>query len=475
VTPSPAGTRPLIAAALVLLGALAFVLGLHAFARASSGDVRLHWGSEDLIQTLPIVDLRNEPLASLWFLHVQPPGLALVRAALARVVDDPDPATLALNVDRGIVVLWSLAYAVTGALLFTWLRLLVPGWCAALGALAFLLHPAALLYTTVPDTTIPTTLLLTWSVYELWRLGRGRGSIPRLALSLLLLFLVRSMFQWPAVLVYVASLLLLGVERRRILAFLALSVPLIAAYAVKQYALFGLTTTTSFVGYNCMRSIGILPYGYGTGEHVEVDQQEIRAQLGDSLAYRVVGALRRETKTTGVQNFNHVKYLVYGRTILDSCRKEYASRSFSQILSAYADNLGLYLLPSSGYGNRQPLLDYVPWRRGWDVVLSGPLLVGLVGVAAAAWLRRAWRQPWATAQPAPWVRGWRVLRQALGTTAPVLMVVAASILFERGENMRFRFFVEPLLLVLLVSQACRAGSPSPGAGVDAPPPSPEPM
>jgi hypothetical protein len=457
-----------------VLGALVFVLGLQAFARASSGDVRLHWGSEDLIQTLPIVDLRNEPLASLWYLHVQPPGLALVRAALARVADDPDPATLALDVDRGIVALWSVAYAITGALLLWWLRLLVPRWCAGLGALAFLLHPAALLYTTVPDTTMPTALFLTWSVYELWRLARGHGSIPRLALSLLALFLVRSMFQWPAVLVYVAGLLLLGVERRRVVAFIALTVPFIAAYAIKQYALFGLTTTTSFVGYNCMRSIGLLPYGYGPGEHVEVDQQEIRAELGDTLAYRVVGALRREAKITGVQNFNHVKYLVYGRSVLEGCRSEYASRSWSLILSAYADNLGLYLFPSSGYGNRQPLLEYVPWRRAWDIILSGPLLVGLVGAAAAAWLRRAWRQPRAMANAATWRRAWSVLRVALGVTAPVLMVVAASILFERGENMRFRFFIEPLVLVLLVSQACGAGSPSRGGGsAETPAPSAE--
>jgi len=32
------------------------------------------------------------------------------------------------------------------------------------------------------------------------------------------------------------------------------------------------------------------------------------------------------------------------------------------------------------------------------------------------------------------------------------MVVAASVFLEHGENMRFKFFVEPLLVVLVVPQ-----------------------
>ncbi len=33
------------------------------------------WSSEDMMQTVSVVDLRAEPLASLYYLHVQPPLL----------------------------------------------------------------------------------------------------------------------------------------------------------------------------------------------------------------------------------------------------------------------------------------------------------------------------------------------------------------------------------------------------------------
>ena len=36
---------------------------------------------------------------------------------------------------------------------------------------------------------------------------------------------------------------------------------------------------------------------------------------------------------------------------------------------------------------------------------------------------------------------------------PGLFVVLVSILADKGENMRFKFFVEPVMIVFLVSQA----------------------
>jgi hypothetical protein len=42
--------------------------------------------------------------------------------------------------------------------------------------------------------------------------------------------------------------------------------------------------------------------------------------------------------------------------------------------------------------------------------------------------------------------------RGLGLALPVLFVFAASVMFERGENMRFKFFVEPVLYVFIVSQ-----------------------
>jgi hypothetical protein len=71
-------------------------------------------------------------------------------------------------------------------------------------------------------------------------------------------------------------------------------------------------------------------------------------------------------------------------------------------------------------------------------VFSGPRLALLLAAAALVWVR---------ARTGP-----EVLR-GLGLALPVLFVSAVSVMFDRSENMRFKFFVEPVLYVFLVAQA----------------------
>lgn len=47
--------------------------------------------------------------------------------------------------------------------------------------------------------------------------------------------------------------------------------------------------------------------------------------------------------------------------------------------------------------------------------------------------------------------------RAIGLCLPVACIALVCILFERGENMRFKFFVEPILFCFLASQAYWAG------------------
>ena len=49
------------------------------------------------------------------------------------------------------------------------------------------------------------------------------------------------------------------------------------------------------------------------------------------------------------------------------------------------------------------------------------------------------------------IRG-RLYAQGLGLMLPGLYVFLASVLLDKGENMRFKFFLEPVMFVLVVSQ-----------------------
>src|SRR5512143_3923786 len=78
--------------------------------------------SEDMMQTLSLLDLRSDPFGSLLVLHIQPPLLDSLRAILARLGPDVAPRELVLRVDKALYVLWALVYAATAALVFAWLR-----------------------------------------------------------------------------------------------------------------------------------------------------------------------------------------------------------------------------------------------------------------------------------------------------------------------------------------------------------------
>ena len=44
------------------------------------------WSSEDMMQTVSIVDLRQAPCQSLYYLHIQPPALDALRAVFGKFV-----------------------------------------------------------------------------------------------------------------------------------------------------------------------------------------------------------------------------------------------------------------------------------------------------------------------------------------------------------------------------------------------------
>ncbi len=126
------------------------------------------------------------------------------------------------------------------------------------------------------------------------------------------------------------------------------------------------------------------------------------------------------------------------RQLLRRCVQQIASQPLGKTLAAYSVNLGYYLQPSSQfYEQPHALVDRLPWRGVYDWVFSSYRLLILLLAALVVWARGSSRAQ---------------LLRGVGLALPVLLVVAASVTFERGENMRFKYFVEPVLYVFIVSQ-----------------------
>lgn len=414
----------------MVLGAMATfsVLAAQHVLRSSAPDgLRMQsWSSETMMQTMPIEDLYEAPAESLWHLHIQPPLLDALRALLGQ---GPVASTSELvdRVDQRLLLLWALLHGLLVAILFHWLARMTSVAWALPAAVFFALHPALFFYSSLLDTSLLTSVLVLLLVMALWRLAKDpEGSLVTLCLVFLALFLTRSMFQWPWLVVLGLSLALLKVSRRRIGLFLLITGIPMALYAIKQERLFGITTTSSMTGLNLCRSIGLEP---------PPDTVERSTDRGANAG--TPGVLARMTKADGSINYNHARFLTLDRSRQEAYKQTLRAMPLKELIANYLHNLRIYLQPSSRF-TPHVLVDRIPWRNAYDALFSGWPLLLMMLFACGSWVVRN--------------RSLREVQVSLALMLPVLALAAISVLFERGENMRFKFFVEPVVFVFIAVQ-----------------------
>jgi hypothetical protein len=406
--------------------ALVTVLRLLASPNAPDG-LHLHaWTGEYLMQTVSVADLKIEPIRSLVYNHIQPPLLDALRAASAQRHRALDGIALENAVDADIYRIWALVAGLLAMLVHDWLHAAAGPRVALVGTALFILHPAFLFYATFQDSTFLSGAGVAWASYELWRLSRGGGSPGRLALVLSLLFLTRSIVQWPFLVVISACFWLLGVDRRRALRALAPFALVVVLFMAKQYALFGLTITSSFGPDSFCK--GLSAFCQGT---TPVPLPELPSPMAAS-------ALRRIEKPNGEYNWNQLAFLRRSFSQMQEYKALLRETSPGTLVGLVAHTLGFWLQPSSRH-SPHVLVDALPWREPFDFVMSGvPLVLLLLASAGVV----AWRDGPSVA----------AARRALGLALPCLYVFSVSVIFESGENMRYKFFVEPTLWVLFFTQ-----------------------
>jgi hypothetical protein len=424
--------KPWVAALLVGIFAMLFLqlLEVRFVPEARDGLYYQELTSERMMQTVSIRDLKEQPLISLWNIHIQPPGFDLIRAALAWIWRSGDRSDFDLLrlVDKSLYELWIVLYGVMAFILCLWISALTRVWFGVCATLLFLMHPACILYASFLDTTFLTATLILWLYYLLWRLKEHRTTpVVFLILSIFLLFLTRPLFQWPFLLVLAGSLFLMKVPTRTIVISVGIAGIAIGAYTAKQAYQFGLPSTTSFTGLNLVHSIGLRLNYANVMKYVPQDRP------AEANKPKV---LTRNEKIDGSVNFNHERFLVANRVLQNEYFKRMRSASFTDLAKAYAENLGIYLGPSSRYTNHI-IVNRLPWRSVYDSIFSAPVLPLLIALACIVWM--------ASTRSTDFF-------PTLGLCLPLGFIVLASVLGEHGENMRFKFFIEPVLYVFLSAQ-----------------------
>lgn len=416
----------------IFIGALSFNSMLRKWREPARFDqVRFQvLSSEIMQQTLSVVDLRDNMASSLYYLHIQPPAFDFLRAVIAKTYSFFQPAgsdlELVQSVDSSLYSVNAVIFGSIAALSFYWLwRMTSPG-LALVATVLLLLHPGMIYYSTFLDGTFLSSAFFLLYFVVLWRCLAGHGSPSLLAVCTLLLFFTRSIFQWPFVLVTAVSLVVGGLPWPAVRRFLVVAVPIVVLFMVKQYLLFGLTVSTSFAGLSLSHTVDLFP-------QYEANPRLLNPQY-DSL--NLPPALKRRKKVNGAVNLNHISFLQYNRELLASATaKLWTEDAFVQ-LNRYWQSMCCYFLPSSRY-SAHTIVDVLPWRGWYDFIFSAERLVMLLLFALFLWFAAS--------------RGQDRCR-GVAMALPMLFVFAISILFDRGENMRFKWFVEPVLFIFLVTR-----------------------
>jgi len=408
------------------------LLGVEANFRQKSSTGYIYSGtSESLWQTVSIEDLRDQPLISLWNLHIQPPMLDTIRAILAQIWKMDDSTTMLYKVDSSLYFIWAIANGAIVFLIYWWLSKMTNLIFSAIAAMVFSIHPALITFSVILDSTILSTFLILLFYYIFWRVKEGYSpSIVPLAISFLLLFFTRSIFQWQWLLLMTFSLFLMKLPWRKILLFLSITGIVIGLYTTKQLLLFNFSGTSSFAGFNFCQSINCA----GSQNQYFREFESKFPPFDESRPH----VLARKTKMEGNINFNNADYLEVNRLMQQQFTTQYKEllRTPKKLLLLYFENLKIYLSPSSKY-MPVSMVDQYPLRNFYDSVFSFPILLILLFLAFLGWIIRVNKTD---------------LIRSIGFCLPMVFIIIISIVGERGENMRFKFFIEPVIFVFITLQ-----------------------
>jgi hypothetical protein len=409
--------------------------------------------------------LTDRLFESLWNLHSQPPGFNLALGLALKL----SPVHFAALIHGGYIVLGGVA---TVCLYLLARQLGLSNRVAAAVSILFAVAPATMLYENWLFYEYPAMCLLLLASVLLHRFAAtgSRGSGTAFFLVAAVLIYLRSIFQ----LVWLIPILLALVRVRgaRTVAICAAApMVLILLLYSKNLVMFGVPTTSSWLGMNLSRATvvrlppetrnelaaaGVL---HGVARAGRFAPLEKYAPYLPAPVRTNVPVLDVPVKASGVSNFNHTSYLTVSRELFADSLWVIRHRPLVYLRSI-AVSLQTAFLPATDYfafdtGNRDKIAWYEGAANRW-ALLAGRWTGGVSVTTLAAY---------GLAALYAMLVGWQVLRGPMAFDARRLTllflaftaayVMTVSVTTERGENQRMRFLVDPLVMAIVAVAATR--------------------
>ena len=428
-------------------------------------------------QLIPWDVLSNDPLGSVWYLHVQPPLWNLFLGGLAWVSPVGDSVTLQLA-----MAIIGLVGAAVAAELATALGL-SRRW-AVVAALAATLNPEVFKGVFEPTYELATGVLLMCIVLVLSRLGamsNVRRGLLVLAALVTATTMTRSLYHplWAVAVVALGLWLVRRrIDRRTVMATLAVPILVMGGWMAKNQFLFGEATLSSWFGMNLQRAvIPVLPRADLEKMYADGDVSEI-AMIGPFGNYDLYvdamppcepehdhRSLTEATRTTDQwsPNFNYECFLpVYSLAGDDAMAviREHPGVWLEGRMWSMRATFAVATLPSESESVVMRALDTafstlrldmggVLSTNGWGTPIYGqleagvdfgllliPLYSALILVGARVLVRRVRRRSLTTNDVA-----------FVATSFTVAFTIVVGAVAELGEQARFRTMIDPLATV----------------------------
>jgi hypothetical protein len=411
-------------------------------------------------QYLDVFTLQHHLLRGVWYDHTQPPIFNLFLGSVLKMAGTHAP--IAFQTIFKIFTLanaWLLLTILKKVTRHTYLPLLL--------SLLYLLSPATIIFENELFYTSFITLLLLISVRSLlyledhitWRHAAG------LFIPLVLVCLTRSMYHiiWLLVLSVLVCIWHRKKDNARPL-FLGslLSFLLVGSWYVKNYFIFHELSTSTWMGMNMARNVfhdatvtdssniaAIEPFS-----KISTYRRFLSPGYGDRYTGLNDRDLLQEWKNDSFINEKHVGYIAISHLYSEASQKAIRSHPAAYLTNVLQSAI-IFFAPATRY----PTTEYLSQKMAWyDVVYS----FNLSHFAHGKQQRRIALTLSAIPKLVIYflVFGWLVREVIRRRTVPgglitvfitcvIAYIFLVSSLFEHYENMRFRYEVEPLFLILL--------------------------
>lgn len=418
--------------------------------------VRDNW--DWLWQTVPMDLLRESPLESIWYFHAQPPLFNLLGSILGAVFYPHHlEALYTLNILLGVLIVM-----MSGYILHTLIAQPIVG---NIAIFFIALYPALYIYEAY---ILYTHLTAFWMVLCIFWIARYKAtqnafSLYSFIVTLNLTILTRSLYHPILLIVSILGLMLvIRQSRTRLLALSTLISLPTAVFLIKNWLIFGFFGLSSWTGMNLYN---IAQEGYTYTQLQELTQAGVINSMVievDRFAEPSIYVEYGYTKTSDIavlnnndrNNINYVDISAqYGESALALIRHSPRDYVFA-VARAYF----LFALPSGEYeytlANAKDMglhseLYHTIMGAGIEVPTARISLFSmLIALSLMLFIIDTFRRAgWTLQQWREMLREDIVMMTLFGFITYTIIV---SILFEYGENQRFKYLVEvPLVIFIL--------------------------